>query len=451
MKEANNVKKNTQENQEKTEKKKKKLPLLPRLLIGIVAGIAIGSIGSVFGVSDTPVFQGFMSLVQTFTGLFSTFLNFIIPLLILSFVTIGLADLGKKANKLFGITLLLAYVSTVLAGTIAFLIGSALLPMLISMINGGAIEGASFEPLFSIEVPPIMGIMTALVFAFVVGLGIANMKGEAGQTLFKLMDDLRNIISMVLEKVIIPLIPFYIAGTFCKVAASGSLVPTILMFAKLYIMILLLQWGYILIQFTIASLFRGENHFKDLKNIIPAYFTALGTQSSAATIPFNLEAAKANNMSEDVRNFVIPLCATIHLAGDTICLTLGSMGIMYASGLQPTFAMFMPFIAMLGVTMVAAPGVPGGGVMAALGIIKSMLGFTDGMSELIIALHLSQDSFGTACNITGDQAIGIIVDRFYKKMDTADKPKDQSENSEANVLAASSQETNAEASSDIAD
>lgn len=451
MKEANNVKKNSQENQEKTEKKKKKLPLLPRLLIGIVAGIAIGSIGSVFGVSDTPVFQGFMSLVQTFTGLFSTFLNFIIPLLILSFVTIGLADLGKKANKLFGITLLLAYVSTVLAGTIAFLIGSALLPMLISMINGGAIEGASFEPLFSIEVPPIMGIMTALVFAFVVGLGIANMKGEAGQTLFKLMDDLRNIISMVLEKVIIPLIPFYIAGTFCKVAASGSLVPTVLMFAKLYIMILLLQWGYILIQFTIASLFRGENHFKDLKNIIPAYFTALGTQSSAATIPFNLEAAKANNMSEDVRNFVIPLCATIHLAGDTICLTLGSMGIMYASGLQPTFAMFMPFIAMLGVTMVAAPGVPGGGVMAALGIIKSMLGFTDGMSELIIALHLSQDSFGTACNITGDQAIGIIVDRFYKKMDTADKPKDQSENSEANVLAASSQETNAEASSDIAD
>ncbi len=451
MKEANNVKKNSQKNQEKTEKKKKKLPLLPRLLIGIVAGIAIGSIGSVFGVSDTPVFQGFMSLVQTFTGLFSTFLNFIIPLLILSFVTIGLADLGKKANKLFGITLLLAYVSTVLAGTIAFLIGSALLPMLISMINGGAIEGASFEPLFSIEVPPIMGIMTALVFAFVVGLGIANMKGEAGQTLFKLMDDLRNIITMVLEKVIIPLIPFYIAGTFCKVAASGSLVPTILMFAKLYIMILLLQWGYILIQFSIASAFRGENHFKDLKNIIPAYFTALGTQSSAATIPVNLEAAKANHMSEDVRNFVIPLCATIHLAGDTICLTLGSMGIMYASGLQPTFAMFMPFIAMLGVTMVAAPGVPGGGVMAALGIIKSMLGFTDGMSELIIALHLSQDSFGTACNITGDQAIGIIVDRFYKKMNTADKPKDEAENSEAKALTDSSQETNSEALHDIPD
>lgn len=402
--------------------KKRKLPLLPRLLIGIVSGIVIGSLGSVFGIADTPVFLGLMSVVQTFTNLFSTFLNFIIPLLILSFVTIGLADLEKKANKLFGITLLLAYSSTILAGTIAFLVGSALLPTLISVINGGAIEGASFDPLFTIEVPPIMGIMTALVFAFTVGLGIANMKGERGQTLYRLIDDLRAIVEMVLENIIIPIIPFYIAGTFCKVAASGSLIPTVLMFAKLYILILLLQWGYILVQFIIASIFRGENHLKDLKNIIPAYLTALGTQSSAATIPVNLNAAKANNMSEDVRNFVIPLCATIHLAGDTICLTLGSMGIMYASGMQPTFATFMPFIAMLGVTMVAAPGVPGGGVMAALGIIKSMLGFTDGMSELIIALHLSQDSFGTACNITGDQAIGIIVDRFYQKMDNSKKP-----------------------------
>ena len=419
--------------QKKIKKEKKKLKLLPRLLIGIVAGIAIGSIGSVFGVSDTSMFQGFMSLVQTLTGLFSTFLNFVIPLLILSFVTIGLADLGQKANSLFGITLLLSYLSTVLAGTLAFFAGSALMPMLISAINGSAIEGKNFEPLFSIEIPPIMGIMTALVFAFTIGLGIAKMKGTAGETLFKVMNDLRAIVVLVLEKIIIPLIPFYIAGTFCKIAASGSLVPTILMFAKLYIMILLLQWSYILIQFTIASIFRGENHFKDLKNIVPAYLTALGTQSSAATIPFNLEAAEAIHMSEDVRNFVIPLCATIHLAGDTICLTLGSMGIMYASGIQPTFEVIMPFIAMLGITMVAAPGVPGGGVMAALGIIKSMLGFTDGMSELIIALHLSQDSFGTACNITGDQAIGIIVDRFYKTMDHDGIGISEDNTSKANV------------------
>jgi Na+/H+-dicarboxylate symporter len=148
-----------------------------------------------------------------------------------------------------------------------------------------------------------------------------------------------------------------------------------------------------------------------MKNAAPAYFTALGTQSSASTIPIALNCAYNNNINNDVADFVVPLCATINLNGDTICLVLGSMGIMLASGITPTFAMFAPFVFMLGVTMVAAPGVPGGGVMSALGLITSMLGFTDPMQQLIIALHFSQDSFGTATNVTGDQAIALIVDK----------------------------------------
>lgn len=393
--------------------KKKKLSLLPRLLAGIVIGIVIGSAGDWLGIKDTPGFTGFVRCVATFTSLFSTFLSFIIPLLILAFVAVGLAELGKKANKLFGATLLLAYVSTIIAGFSAYALGSATLPSLLSKIAGGAVQGTSFDPIFKIEANPIFSVMSALLLAFILGLGLANSEGH---TLFDMLNDLKDVITKVLEKVIIPMIPYYIAGSFCKIAASGELVPTITMFAKLYVMILIFQWVYIAFQFAVTSLYRKENRMKDLKNILPAYLTALGTQSSAATIPINLNCAENNGISTDVRNFVIPLCATIHLAGDTVCLTLGTMGIMIASGMTPSLNLFFPYILMLGVTMVAAPGVPGGGVMAALGIIKSMLGFTDGMAELIIALHLSQDSFGTACNITGDQAIAAIIDRIDEKV-----------------------------------
>lgn len=391
---------------------KKKLGLLPRLLIGIVVGIILGSLGGWFGFADSTVYVGFVRLYATFTAIFSSFLSFIIPLLIISFVSVGLADLGQKANKLFGITLLLAYVSTVIAGFASFFLGKATLPFLIEKITGAAIEGSTFDPIFTIEFAPVCGVMTALILAFVLGLGMANSKNR---TLLECIRNIQEIIEMVLGKVIIPLIPVYIAGSFCKIAAVGELFPTIKMFAKLFVMILILQYLYIIIQFAITSIFCKENKLKSLKTILPAYFTALGTQSSAATIPVNLECAKKNGISSDVADFVIPLCATIHLAGDTICLTLGAMGIMIASGMTPTLPMFIPFILMLGVTMVAAPGVPGGGVMAALGIITSMLGFTSGMQELIIALHFSQDSFGTSTNITGDQAIGFLVDAIDKK------------------------------------
>lgn len=395
-----------------SQKSKRKLSLLPRLLIGIAAGILIGSLGNILHIAHTPGFTGLIRVIATFVALFSEFLNFTIPLLILAFVSVGLAELGKKANKLFGITLALAYCSTIIAGFAAYFLGSTLLPKLVRKIGGSVIAGKSFDPIFTISMKPVFPIMTSLILAFVLGLAMANLETP---TLMNAVQDLKKVIVVVLEKVIIPLIPYYIAGTFAKIAAAGQLAPTIIMFAKLYICILCLQWVYILFQFTVASIWRKENRWKDLKNIVPAYFTALGTQSSAATIPVSLQSAADNGIAPDVRNFVVPLCATIHLAGDTICLTLGSMGIMMACGLHPTLNLFAPFIFMLGITMVAAPGVPGGGVMAALGIIKSMLGFTSSMCELIIALHLSQDSFGTACNITGDQAVAAIVDYIDNK------------------------------------
>ena len=303
---------------------------------------------------------------------------------------------------------------TTISGFLTFFIGKAFLPSLIKPITGDVLESNAFEPFFTIEVTPIFGVMTALVLAFVLGIGMANLKGDS---MLKVFRDLQNIVSGVLRRVIIPLIPVHIAGLFANIAAEGRLAATVKMFASLYGIIIVLQLLYILSQFVLASGVCRKNHLKSIKNIAPAYFTALGTQSSASTIPVALNCAYSNNVNRDVADFVVPLCATINLNGDTICLVLGSMGIMIASGMNPTLAVFAPFILMLGVTMVAAPGVPGGGVMAALGLITSMLGFTDPMQQLIIALHFSQDSFGTACNITGDQAIAFVVDKADKKAD----------------------------------
>ena len=388
------------------------LGILPKLLLGILIGILVGSLGNLFNVSDAPAFRLVIEISATFTSLFSTFLQFLIPLLIVSFVAVGLADLGQKANKLFLVTLLLAYCSTVLAGLLAYFFGYAVLPQWISPISSMNTSGTEFSPLFTISVDPVFGVMTALILAFVLGIGLANIKGER---LLGCLKDLQQIITLTLKKIIIPLIPVYIATQFAGIAASGELFSTIKMFIMLFVMILVFQWVYLLVQFGVASLLTRENQFRKIKNIIPAYFTALGTQSSAATIPVNLECAYKNKITKDVADFCIPLCATIHLAGDTVCLVLGTMGIMLASGMSPDFGLYLPFILMLGVTMVAAPGVPGGGVMAALGIIGSMLGFSESMQSLIISLHFSQDSFGTATNIMGDQAIAFVVDAVDQK------------------------------------
>ena len=386
----------------------KQLGLLIRLIIGIIAGTIIGLSGGWLGIADSAGFIAVIRAFATFTSLFSTFLSFMIPLIIIAFVTVGMAELGKKANRLFLLTLGLAYGTTVASGFITFFIGRVTLPSLIQPITGDVLESNAFEPLFTIEVEPLFGVMTALVLAFVLGIGMANLQGNSMLNVFR---DLQKIVSGVLARIIIPLIPVHIAGLFAGIAAEGRLFATIKMFASLFVIILILQVLYIFSQFGLASIVCRKNHIKSMKNIIPAYFTALGTQSSASTIPIALNCAYNNNVSRDVADFVIPLCATINLNGDTICLTLGSMGIMLASGMEPTLALFAPFIMMLGVTMVAAPGVPGGGVLSALGLITSMLGFTEPMQQLIIALHFSQDSFGTATNVTGDQAIALIVDK----------------------------------------
>jgi Na+/H+-dicarboxylate symporter len=383
----------------------KKLGLLPRIILGIALGVVIGSVAP----------QWIVKLLATFNGLFGNFLGFAIPLIIIGFIAPGIGSMGKGAGKLLGLTTGIAYGSTVLAGLFAFFVAKGLYPTLLNNQSSQSFENpeeALLKPFFTVDMPPIMGVMTALLIAFTVGLGIAAIKGDILQ---KAMNEFRDIIQLVIEKIIIPLLPLHIMGIFANMTQGGQITAIMSVFAKVFVMIIILHCIYLVIQYTIAGSIRKQNPFGMLKRMTPAYFTALGTQSSASTIPVTLEHTKKNGVRERIADFAVPLLATIHLSGSTITIVSCAMAVMLIQGDALLFSQIFPFILMLGITMIAAPGVPGGAVMAALGLLESMLGFSGTMTSLMIALYLAQDSFGTACNVTGDGAITAIVDKLTNK------------------------------------
>ena len=372
----------------------KKLGLLPRLIIAIIAGILLGTLTRS---SHLPLP---VQILATFNGVFGNFLSFIIPLIIIGFVIPGIADLGSDAGKLLAITAGIAYGSTLLAGTLAFLTDSVFFPLFLSshtdIFSHANPEDALLPGLFGIDMPPLMGVMTALILSFVLGIGIAVTRSE---TLKNAAREFQNIVTKVIEVII---------------THAGQVGLILKVFIKVFAIVIALHIIMILIQYAIACLVAKRNPFTSIKTMLPAYVTALGTQSSAATIPVTLASAKKVGIQEKIADFVIPLCATIHLAGSTITLTSCSMAILILHGQTANAGVMLPFIAILGVAMVAAPGIPGGAVMAALGFVQSILGFNDTMCSLIIALYIAQDSFGTACNVTGDGAIAILVDAISR-------------------------------------
>ena len=381
----------------------KKLGLLPRLIIAIVVGILIGLFGPTI----------IVRILITFNGLFGNFLNFVIPLIIMGFVIPGIADLGTEAGKLLAITAGIAYLSQVIFGSITFFVQSILLPNFIKVgsinFDPSAESGKVLEPLFESPMDPIFSVTTALIISFILGVGIAAVKGE---TLKKAVHEFSDIIEKLIANIVIPLLPIHICGIFANMAYQGTVATVLSTFSKVFIIVIILHWLTITTQFSVASAVGGGNPFDKIKKIFPAYMTAVGTQSSAATIPVTLNQTYKMGVNKGIADFVIPLCATIHLSGSTITLTSCSMAILMLKGEAVSFGSYFPFILMLGVTMVAAPGVPGGAVMAALGILQSMLGFTEPMTALIIALYVAQDSFGTACNISGDAGIACIVNKI---------------------------------------
>ncbi len=378
----------------------KRLGLLPRIAIAIVLGILIGHIA--------PQWLG--ELCATFNAIYSQFLGFMIPMIIVGFVVPAIADIGGRAGRLLVITALLAYGFTVMAGLISYLTGSALFPGLVGGETSlsAAEDVSKLTPWFTVEMPPLMGVTTSLVLSFVLGLGIAFSSGTA---LRRGMSEFRDIVSKTINTAIIPLLPVYIFGIFLIMTVEGEVWMMLRGFIKIIGVIFVLHVFVLLLQYCIAAPFARRNPLSMLRTMLPAYFTALGTQSSAATIPVTLRQAVKMGVREDTAGFVIPLCATIHLSGSTLKIVACALAIMIMHNQPHDLPLFLHFITMLGITMVAAPGIPGGAIMASLGLLQSILGFDQETVALMIALYIAMDSFGTACNVTGDGAIAAIVDR----------------------------------------
>lgn len=382
--------------------KKMKLGLLPRIIIAIALGIVCGLF-----------FPGWIvRIFLTVNSLFGNFLNFIIPLLILGLVAPGIADLGKGAGRLLLITALLAYGFTLFSGFFTYFTCDLSYPWLLNTsdkLSAVADNTVVLQPYFTVEMPAVMGVMSALILAFTLGLGMSVIDGNR---LKSVMDDFKDIINQVITAVIIPVLPLYIFGIFLNMTNSGQVAGVMNVFLKIIVVIFVMTVVLLFIQFFIAGMVGKKNPLRLFRNMLPAYMTALGTQSSAATIPVTLEQTIRNGVRPDLAGFVIPLCATIHLSGSTMKIVACSMAIMLMSGMEINFAQFAGFIMMLGIAMVAAPGVPGGAIMAALGLLQLMLGFDETAQGLMIALYIAMDSFGTATNVTGDGAIAVIVDRI---------------------------------------
>ncbi|WP_396277542.1 dicarboxylate/amino acid:cation symporter [Glutamicibacter creatinolyticus] len=393
----------------------KSIPLLGWIILAIILGVVTGPI--------MPEWLG--GLFLTYNSIFSGFLGFIVPLIILGLVMPAIAELGRGAGKWLGITAMIAYGSTVIAGLLAYFVSRWLFT---PSLSGGGLEefgeesGSGFTPFITIVasagdsateivLPPIIDVMSALVLAFVIGVGLTAFHSKV---LFRGAVEFRTIIESVIRRIIVPALPLFIFGIFMDLSASGSAVTVITKFLLVALVSFGLTLVILILQYTVAGSVAGRNPFKALWNMRDAYFTALGTSSSAATIPVTLDSTKKNGVNDSVAGFVVPLCATIHLSGSMIKITCFSIAVLLLTGGNVSFGAYLPFILMLGVMMIAAPGVPGGAIAAAAGLLAQMLGFGEVEVGLMFAAYIALDSFGTATNVTGDGAIAMIMNKLTR-------------------------------------
>lgn len=410
----------------------KKIPLLVWIIVAIASGILIGAftpglidgLNSAFG-SSIPT-DLVVQLFVSFSTIFSAFLSFAIPLIIIGFIVPGIGSLAKGAGKLLGTTVGLAYISSIAAGFLAVTVAHFIYPIILKGQQLTVFENPE-ESLSSgyleFTLDPIMSVMSALILAFILGLGLTALKTK---NMLELFQDFQIIIEKLLGHVIIPLLPVHIVGVFANMTLAGQVGQILAVFGKVFIMVIILHWVMLTLQYSVAGAVSKRNPFSMLKGMLPAYFTAIGTQSSAATIPVTVDSAKKVGIKGRIVDFAIPLCATIHLSGSMITITSCAVAVIYMTTGSLSFLDMIPVVLVLGIMMVAAPGVPGGAVMTAIGLLQSMLGFDDAMIALMIALYLAQDSFGTATNVTGDGAIASLTERFARAFG-ADKDLDTDE------------------------
>ena len=378
-----------------------KLGLLGKLVIGITLGILFGLWGNI------PI----MLIYATFNALFGQFLVFSIPLVILGFIIKGISEIGDKAGKTVGLVVAFCYGLTVIGGFLAFFAVMAFSNFV--MVDGGELANnyrEPVEPLMNIAIAPIMPVMTALIFAFVVGTFMNNLKGE--NTIKKLSLDFHEIVKQLISKIIIPMLPIHISGIFARIAFEGQAADVLGTFFRVLILILAVHFIFIFTLYFIAGIIYKTNPFRIMKEMIPSYVTALGTQSSAATMPVNLVNVRKIGVHKSVAEFVVPFGATVLLVGSTISIVACAVVVMFMFDMPIEMSTIVPFILVLSMTMVAAPGVPGGAIIAALGALEFELGFSPEMMALMIALYIAQDSFGTAINISSDGAVAIFINKI---------------------------------------
>lgn len=377
------------------------------VLVAIVLALVLGSV-TIGGSHILPSALG--DVFVTFSTIFGQFLSFSIPLIIIGLVTPAIADLGKGAGHWLGLTAALAYASTMFAGFLTYGVCAYFFPkVLVGQLTQVETPKEVLKTYFTIEMPPVVGVMTALLLSFVIGIGLSLVPRGV---LRKGFIEFRAIITRLIENIIVPLLPLHIFGIFLNLTYTGEAVHIMRTLIRVVVIVLILEVVILLTQYFVAGAVGRVNPFKAIFTMLPAYLTALGTSSSAATIPVTLRQTRKNGVSDAVSSFTIPLCATIHLAGSTSKIFAFAFAIVYTQGMAITTTQWVGFIFMLGITMVAAPGVPGGAIMAATGILQSMLGFDDSAVALMIATYIALDSFGTATNVTGDGAIAIIMDRL---------------------------------------
>lgn len=388
----------------------KKIGLIPRMILGILVGILVG----------LYLPEWFVRITITFSTIFGAFLNFIIPLMILAFVTKGIADLGEGAGKLLGVTVGLAYLSTLVGGSLSYFMANAIFPGFISQDQVAAIqnsERATLEAFFEVPIKPFFDVTSAIIFAFMLGISISWLrKTKQGEVLYHAVSEFNIVITKVLGTAIVPLLPFFILGNFAKMAKSGSVFAVLSIFWKIFLCVIALHLAYTTVLFVLSGSYTGKNPLAMLKNQVRGYLTAVGTQSSAATIPVNLQCAENNGVSREISDFVIPLGATVHMPGSMITITACTFTILTMYNMPHSYGLILRLIAILGVAMVAAPGAPGGAVMSALPFLP-VVGISpeSTMASLLITLYLTQDSFGTAANISGDTALAVAVDKIYNR------------------------------------
>ena len=384
--------------------------LLFKVFCGIALGILLGNYAP----------DWLYRILITFKTLFANFLNFSIPLIMIGLIMPSIGDLEKNAGKLLAITVVIAYGFTLFSGFSTYFVGDTLFSSLLENEQIGTLEdhSRSLPPYFTIDMPPIFDVMTALLLSFIVGIGLSVREAPV---LTNVVKEFGDIVKWLITKAIIPVLPYYIMTIFAEITFSGQVASVMVVFFKLIVILFIMHIVLLLLQYIFAGLISGKNPIKSLGAMLPAYATALGTQSSAATIPVTLRQSLKLGISQRIAGFVIPLCATIHLSGSTMKITACALALMLLQGTPYDFSMFAGFIMMLGIIMVAAPGVPGGAIMAALGVLHSMLGFDENQQALMVALYIAMDSFGTACNVTGDGAVALIVDKIAKRPQTADE------------------------------